>query len=102
MAKLLSHIAVGAFALVATACGPSIDPAAKADIDRRVATLAPGAQTFPAPAVFAPRPMAVGQWTMHKMLDDKGQPSFMTYKIVGEEAGAFWIEVVREDYFGKP
>ena len=101
MTKPFFHIAVGVLALAATACGPSIDPAAKADIDRRVATLAPGGQTFTAPAIFAPRPMVVGQWTTHKLVNDKGQPSFMTYKIVGEEAGAFWIEVLREDYFGK-
>jgi hypothetical protein len=31
------------------ACGPSIDKAAKADIDQRVAALAHTGQTFPAP-----------------------------------------------------
>lgn len=92
------------FALLATmavGCGPSIDPAAKADIDRRVATLKPAGQTYPAPAEFVPRPLVVGQWTQHKMVDDKGQPSFLTYKVVGQENGAFWIETSQEGYAGK-
>ena len=35
------------------------------------------------------------------MIDDKGQPSFLTYKVVGEEGGAFWIETLHESYFGR-
>ncbi|MBC8132626.1 MAG: hypothetical protein H7X95_06565 [Deltaproteobacteria bacterium] len=82
-------------------CGPSIDPAAKADIDRRVAMLKPAGQNYPAPAEFTPRPFAVGQWTQHKMVDDKGHPSFMTYKVVGQDNGAFWVEMSQESYMGK-
>lgn len=82
-------------------CGPSIDPAAKADIDRRIAALKPAGQSYPAPAEFVPRPLAVGQWTQHKMVDDKGQPSILTYKIVGQNQGAFWVEVSSETYSGK-
>lgn len=50
---------------------------------------------------FSPRPFVVGQWTQHRMIDDKGQPSFLTYKVVGDEGGAFWIESVHEAYVGK-
>jgi hypothetical protein len=82
-------------------CGPSIDPAAKADIDRRIAALGAPRQSYAAPAGFLPTPFAVGQWTRHKLVDDKGQPSFLTYKIVGQEGDAFWIETVTESYAGK-
>jgi len=92
-----------ALALVAStvaACGPSIDPAAKADIDGRVGALRSGGAAMPPPASFEPLPLAAGQWSQYKMTDDKGQPSFLTYKILGQEAGAFWIEVLNETYFG--
>lgn len=90
-----------AVAATLTGCGPSIDPAAKADIDRRLATLKPAGQAYPAPASFYPAPFAVGQWTLHKLTDDKGQPSLMTYKVVGQDGSAFWLEMVNESYVGK-
>ena len=55
----------------------------------------------PAPGMFAPMPFAVGQWTQYKMTDDKGQPSFITQKIIGQEADAVWLESVNEGYTGK-
>jgi hypothetical protein len=55
----------------------------------------------PAPGVFAPLPFAVGQWTQYKMTNDKNEPSFLTYKIVGQDGDAVWIEVVNESYQGK-
>ena len=97
-------VATGAGLLLALAmggCGPSIDPAAKADIDGRLATLQAGGAVVPAPATFDPLPLAPGQWSQYKMVDDKGQPSFMTYKVVGEEGGAYWIETLHETYFGR-
>jgi hypothetical protein len=87
--------------LSAAGCGPSVDPAAQADIDRRVAMLKPGAQTYPAPAAFVPRPLAVGQWTEHRMVDDKGRSSFLTYKVVGQDGDAYWVETSQETYAGK-
>jgi hypothetical protein len=83
------------------ACGPSIDAAAKADIDRRVAAMAPSGQPFAAPTGVVPKPMANGQWTLHKLMNEKGEVSFLTYKVVGEEAGAYWVEVANESYYGK-
>src|SRR5712671_4224711 len=73
------------------ACAPSIDAAAKADIDRRVAALGAPHQSFSAPSGFVPMPFAAGQWTRHKLVDDKGQPSFMTYKVLAQEGDAFWV-----------
>ena len=85
----------------AAGCGPSIDAAAKADIDGRVAALHGPGESFPSPAAFMPMPLAAGQWTQHKLTNDKGEPAFVTYKILREEGGAFWIETVNESYRGK-
>jgi hypothetical protein len=89
--------------LLVVGCGPSIDPAAKADIDARVQALTAPKQsaTFPAPTVFQPMPFAVGQWLKIKLVDDKGQPSFMTQKITGQEGDAYWFEMLTETYQGK-
>ena len=89
------------FSTLAAACGPSIDAAAKADVDRRVAALALRGQSYPAPASAAPMPFAVGHWASYKFVDDKGQPSFMTMKLVGQEGSDFWYEVVNDGYYGK-
>ena len=83
------------------ACGPSIDKAAKADIDQRIAVLAHTGQIFPAPTALVPKPLVVGQWTQHKLVNEKGEPALVTYKIVGEDSGAFWVEVANESYYGK-
>ncbi len=93
--------ALGLSALTLAACGPSIDPAAQADIDRRVAALQSTAGSpVPPPTTYEALPLAAGQWTQYKMTDDKGQPGFLTYKILGQEGGAFWIEVLNERYTG--
>ena len=88
-------------AMLLGGCGPSLDPAAKADIDGRLAALQEEGKTVPAPPGFEPMPLAAGQWVQYKMIDDKGQPSFLTYKVLGEEAGAYWIETLHETYFGR-
>jgi hypothetical protein len=98
-ARAFCALALGA--LLGTACAPSIDPAAKADIDKRVAALGAPRQQYTAPAGFQPLPFAAGQRTRHKLVDDKGQPSFMTYKVLAQEGDAFWLEVVTEAYSGR-
>lgn len=92
-----------AAAVALSACGPSIDPAAKADIDRRVSVLQAGANAVPAPApgMFTPMPLAPGQWTQYKMINDKNEPSFLTYKVTGQEADAVWVEIVNDTYYGR-
>jgi hypothetical protein len=83
------------------ACGASIDPAMRADVDRQVATLQPRATTYPAPTSTEPMPLAPGQWVKLKLVDKQSRPSFMTYKVVGQEGDAHWIEVKTEQYSGK-
>jgi hypothetical protein len=85
---------------VLAGCGSSVDPALRADIDRRVAGLAHPSQTFPGPVGFAPQPFAVGQWTQHKMVYDQ-KPSFLTTKVVGQVGDAYWIESLHETYSGR-
>jgi hypothetical protein len=92
-------VCVGVLALAG--CGPSIDKAAKADIDHRIGAMLPSGVFFPAPVGLGPKPLAIGQWTQHKVTSDKGQASLLTYKIVGEEGGAYWVEIANESYYGK-
>ena len=82
-------------------CAPSIVATAKADIDRRLAALGPPARSFDAPPEAAGIPLEPGQWVQYRVRDDEGRPSFVTHKIVGEERGAFWMEVVTESYAGR-
>ena len=92
-----------AFALLlplVVSCAPSIDPALRATIDREIA-VAPHDTTYPAPASHAPAPLAVGQWTRFKVVRSDGRPSVLTYKVVGQEGDAFWIETVSERYTGR-
>jgi hypothetical protein len=46
-------------------------------------------------------PFAAGQWIRIKLVDDKGQPSFITQKILAQDGDAFWIESVMEQYSGR-
>jgi hypothetical protein len=87
--------------LLLVGCAPSFDPTAKADIDGRLAALQEAGRTVPAPPGFDPMPLATGQWVEYKMIDDKGRPSFLTYKVLGQQAGAYWIETLHETYFGR-
>lgn len=89
------------FVTLAAACATGFDPAAKEDIDRRVTGLRPPSQTFPAPAGPTPLPLAAGQWTQHVLLDDQGHPSFLTMKLVGEDLGSYWLELLEETYSGR-
>jgi hypothetical protein len=91
---------VAGMASALAGCGPSIDPALKSDIDRRVSAVGRPTQTFPGPTGFYPMPLQVGQWTQHKMIYDQ-HPSFMTHKVVGQVGDAFWIETVHESYSGR-
>jgi hypothetical protein len=86
--------------LLHIACDPTFDPAAKADIDGRVAAIQEQTVTVPAAPAFNPLPVAAGQWSQYEIVDDHGQPSFLTYKVVGVEGDAFWVETLYESYLG--
>jgi hypothetical protein len=79
-------------------CASGYDPALRRDIDRRVAAVSPVAQTFPAPPAPTALPLAVGAWTQYKVTDESGRPGFLTIKLVGEDLGSYWLEIVNESY----
>ncbi len=100
-AALAAALAISALSL--SGCGPSITAAAKADIDKQLAALQAAPTPVPAPVSgdFKPMPLAAGQWAKFKVTDEKNEPSLFTYKILGEENGAYWVEVVTDTYHGK-
>jgi hypothetical protein len=86
--------------LALAACGPSIDPAAKADIDRRFSAAPNMDETYPPSESYLPMAFAVGQWTQHRIRDEKGA-QILTLKLVGQENDEYWIEAVTESYEGR-
>jgi hypothetical protein len=88
-------------AVYAAGCGASVNQAYKAEIDGRIAGLHPGSESYPSSDATQPMPLAVGQWVDMKMLDAKQRPGFLSYKIVGQEGDAFWIETTFLSYTGK-
>jgi len=96
-------LVLGIAAAALLACGgPSVNPALQSSIDKRVLSFKQFSDNvYEAPQSTTPLPLAVGQWTRYKMMDKKGNPALVTYKVVGEEAGAFWLEMVRETYYEK-
>ena len=79
---------------------PSINAAAKADVDRRLGSLQPNSRSVPPPTVAEPMPLAAGQWATFKQTDSDGKPSIVTYKIVGMQDGAYWYEMSMDTYYG--
>ncbi len=92
-----------AAAMLLAGCGTSVDPAAKADIDTRIAGLRAQTSTISVPASDAVESIApaVGQWAEYKLTQTNGQPKFLSQKIVGEEGGALLVEIVHETYQGR-
>jgi hypothetical protein len=95
---IIPRIAFLVLALGVAGCGASIDPALQASIDQRVGAIHSTGQKYEAPTSAEPLPVTVGQWSRYEVTDDKGKPGFLSYSVVGEEAGAHWIEVIQETY----
>src|SRR5688572_131283 len=88
--------------LALSSCAPSVNPALKSSIDKRILSFPQSSDNvYEAPASAEPLPPAVGQWARYKLTDDDNNPALLTYKIVGEDAGAYWLETVRETYTEK-
>jgi hypothetical protein len=90
-----------AITALCAACGATTDPAARADLERHLAQLPTSEETFPPSETFLPMAFVVGQWTEHRLTDDKGRSSLVTYKLVGQESGGYWLEIVTETYQGR-
>ena len=95
-------LVIGSLTVLLTGCA-SIDPAAKADVDARIANLAARSTTVAAPpaGALAPMPLATGQWAQYKMTLKDGHKELRTQKILGQRGGAFWYEVVEDTYQGR-
>jgi hypothetical protein len=96
------HLFVSIAAAALLACGSSVNPALQSSIDKRVLSFKQFSDNvYEAPTTTEPLPVAVGQWASYKMMDKEGNPALVTRKVVGEDAGAFWLETVRETYEDK-
>ena len=102
MHRRCSPVAFALTALLALpGCGPTVDPAAKADLDRRLAALPASSETYPPSEAFLPMPFVPGQWTQHSVRGgDKTPPQLLTYKLVGQDDGGYWLEIVTDSYYG--
>jgi hypothetical protein len=106
---MIRHMRIGfvgvglvlASSLGLAACGPMVDSAAKADLDRHLAQIKTSEETYAPAESFLPMAFVVGQWTEHRITDERGVTALVTYKLVGEESGAFWLETVTESYEGR-
>jgi hypothetical protein len=81
-------------------CAPTLDPAVKADFDRRLAQLPTSEETYPPSESFLPMAFAVGHWTQHRIRDTRGA-FLITNKLVGRDPGGYWMESQIEGYEGK-
>ncbi|HVZ73844.1 MAG TPA: hypothetical protein VHJ20_15800 [Polyangia bacterium] len=97
----LRALAVFASLALGACAHDGIDSAAKADVDGKIAAIKVDEQTFPPSESYSPMAFVVGQWTQHKVVDAKGQPSLLTYKLTGQENGGYWVEIVDESYRGR-
>jgi hypothetical protein len=88
-------------ATVLTGCAAPVDPIAKAEMDARIASLGGASTIVPAPQALESMPLAVGQWAEYELTTRGRQPKFLTQKIVAQEDGAFWFEVVHDTYQGR-
>jgi hypothetical protein len=61
---------------------------------------AAGASSSPSQAAKTLIPLAVGQWTRHRVTREDGTQSTIRYQVVAKEGAAFWIEVASGDGSG--
>lgn len=94
-------MAILASSLGVSACGPMVDSAAKADLDRQLSQIKTSEETYAPAESFLPMAFVVGQWTEHRITYETGATALVTYKLVGQQDGAFWLETVSESYQGR-
>lgn len=98
MVKLLSTIlAVG----ILVGCGASVNPRLKSGIDAQIARLPSSGPAFGPPNRSGPPDLHVGDWSRYRDVNERGENSIVTLKIVGQEGSAWWIENTAETYYGR-
>jgi hypothetical protein len=98
--QLVLSAAALVFSVHLAACAPTVDPAIKIDLDRRLAEFPTSEETYPPSQAFLPMAFAVGHWTQHRIRDVKGA-QLITNKLVGRDASGYWLESQIESYGGK-
>jgi len=93
-------LAGAVLASLGSASQPSINAAAKSDLDRRLLAIQPSERSVPAPTIGEPLPITPGQWVTLKETDKDGHPTLATYKILAMQDGAYWYEVSTDSYYG--
>ena len=91
--------AVAALALALAACGPSIQPAMRSATDQLAAGKRSAPRDLSLEKKLAPMKWAVGQWTLTRTVNEKGEPSFTRTAVVNKDAVGWWIEMETQDYY---
>ena len=95
----MRYYLMGLCLIAAVGCG-RINETYKLEVDRRVATLKSSSASYPQ-AEGAPLPLAVGQWAEYRLTGSNKRPGFTSYKVVGQQGSAFWVETTVTTYSGK-
>jgi hypothetical protein len=95
----MRRFAVAVAAVALAACGPSVKPAMKSATDQLAAEPRAQPRDVATEKKIAPLKWSVGQWTLTRHLNDKGEVSFVRTAIVGKEGGGYWIEMETQDWY---
>jgi hypothetical protein len=96
---MIKRMVMGVCLLAAVGCS-GINETYKLEVDKRVASLHATSASFPQQD-GSPQPLAVGQWAEYRLTGSNKRPGFATYKIVGQQGEAFWVETTLTTYSGK-
>jgi hypothetical protein len=88
-----------AVALTLAACGPSVKPAMKSATDQLASEPRSAPRNVGSEKKLVPLKWAVGQWTLTRNVNAKGEPSFVRTSVVGKESGGWWIEMETQDFY---
>lgn len=96
---MIKQWTLGLSLLAVLGCG-GINQTYKAEVDRRVAALRATPDAY-SQQDGALQPLAVGQWAEYRLTGSNKRPGFATYKVVGQQGEAFWVETTLVTYTGK-
>ena len=96
---MIRQLVVAMCLLAGAGCG-RINETYKLEVDRRAAALHTTAASY-AQEDGTPAQLEVGQWVEYKLTGSNERPGFATYKVVGRQGEAFWVETTVTTYSGK-
>jgi hypothetical protein len=95
----MRRFAIAAAALAVAACGPSVKPAMKSATDQLAAETRGQPRDLASEKKLAPVKWSVGQWTLTRSVNEKGEPTFTRTAVVARENGGYWIESETQDWY---